>query len=92
MGDNQIGSILEVDLKTQTFKKITFNKEVLKSFLGGPGFGIYFLMNNKIYESDPLSKDNPLIFMTGLLAGSSYPCSGFYSVSAKSPLTNSTWK
>jgi len=56
--------------------------------LGGPGFAINHLTVEKTFEYEPYSEKNPLVFITGLLTGSTYPCSGFYSVSSRSPLTN----
>jgi aldehyde:ferredoxin oxidoreductase len=44
-------------------------------------------MKKKAYEFEPLNRSSPLIFMVGMLTGTAYPCSGFYSVSARSPLT-----
>ena len=82
------GRILEVDLSNQKFEEIYYNKNQIKKFLGGPGLAIDYLMKEKAYENDPLNENNPLIFMTGLLTGTSYPCSGFFSVTARSPLTN----
>jgi len=79
---------LEVDLKKKSFTNNFYNKDFIKKFLGGPGFAINYLMREKLYENDPLTEKNSLIFMNGLLTGTTYPCSGFYSVSARSPLTN----
>ena len=61
---------------------------LVKTFLGGPGFAIDYLMAEKTFENELYSKKIPLVFMTGLLTGTAYPCSGFYSVSSRSPLTN----
>ncbi len=80
--------ILLVDLEHENFKKINTTAQLVKYFLGGPGLAIHYLMKEKAYEKEPLDASNPLIFMAGLLTGTAYPCSGFYSVSARSPLTN----
>ena len=88
MTQEVLGKILEVDLKNQSFKESFTKKQLITSLLGGPGFAIDLLMKEKGYQNDPLDENNPLIFMTGLLTGTAYPCSGFYSVTAKSPLTN----
>ena len=61
---------------------------MIKKFLGGVGFGIEYLMREKAHEVEPFSEKNPLVLMTGLLTGTTYPCSAFYSVSSKSPLTS----
>lgn len=88
MGNENFGKILEVNLTTASFEEINIYKDDVKTFLGGPGFAIDYIMRKKAFEFDPLSEYNPLVLMTGLLTGSSFPCSGFYSVSARSPLTN----
>jgi aldehyde:ferredoxin oxidoreductase len=80
--------ILLVDLDRENFKELFITEQLIKNFLGGPGFAIDYLMKEKAYEVAPLDKSNPLIFMAGTLTGTSYPCSGFYSVSARSPLTD----
>ena len=87
-GKENLGKILEVDLKTQSFKENLYDKNLIKRSLGGPGFAINYLMKEKVYDYGPFDEKNLLIFMTGLLTGSAYPCSGFYSVSARSPLTS----
>ena len=61
------GKILEIDLKDHSFKEISYEKELVPSFLGGTGFGIEYLMKNKVYEYEPLSENNPLAIMMGLL-------------------------
>ena len=88
MGKEEFGKILEIDLMNQSFKENFYNEQLVKTFLGGPGFAIHFLMNEKVFNIDPYNDKNPLILMTGLLTGTSYPCSAFFSISARSPLTN----
>jgi aldehyde:ferredoxin oxidoreductase len=88
MEKNQAKKILEVNLAEKTLKEVYYNGRLIKKYLGGPGIAIHYMMKNKLYKYAPLTEENPLILMTGLLTGTSYPCSGFYSVSARSPLTN----
>jgi len=88
MGNEKFGKILKVNLQTKSFSEKYIQKDDVKKFLGGPGFAIDYLMRNKVFEFDPISEYNPLVLMTGLLTGTSFPCSGFYSVSARSLLTN----
>ncbi len=87
MEKGKFGKILEVDLSDRVLKEICYDKNQVKTFLGGPGYAIDYLMKQKSYKFDALNRNNPLIYMTGLLTGTAYPCSGFYSVSARSPLT-----
>jgi len=79
---------LEVDLEKNLFIEKKIEKNMIKKFLGGVGFGIEYLMREKAHEVEPFSEKNPLVLMTGLLTGTTYPCSAFYSVSSKSPLTS----
>jgi aldehyde:ferredoxin oxidoreductase len=88
MGIQKFGRILEVDLKKKSFQERDINKDMVKKYLGGAGLAIEYLMKEKAYEFEPLNENNPLVLMTGLFTGTSFPCSGFYSVSARSPLTN----
>ncbi|MFX0009166.1 MAG: aldehyde ferredoxin oxidoreductase family protein [Candidatus Hermodarchaeota archaeon] len=88
MAENTIGKILEVDLSEQSFQEVTVSKQLITRLLGGPGFAIDLLMREKAYQYNPLDRSNPLIFVNGLLTGTTYPCSAFYSVSARSPLTD----
>ncbi len=88
MKETQDKNILEVNLADKTLKEIYFEGDLVRKYLGGPGLAIHYMMENELYNYDPFTKENPLVIMTGLLTGTSYPCSGFYSVSAKSPLTN----
>jgi aldehyde:ferredoxin oxidoreductase len=87
LNNDIFGKILEVDLESNSlnFQNITLSK--IEKLLGGPGFAIDYLINHKTFEIGPFDKENHLIFMTGLLTGTLFPCSGFYSVSARSPLT-----
>jgi len=79
---------LEVYLEKNSFIEKKIEKNMIKKFLGGVGFGIEYLMREKAHEVEPFSEKNPLVLMTGLLTGTTYPCSAFYSVSSKSPLTS----
>jgi len=87
LNGGNFGKILEVDLENDALKIQNLELTMVEKFLGGPGFAINYLMNETAYEFGPFDKENHLIFMTGLLTGTSFPCSGFYSVSARSPLT-----
>lgn len=87
MAKANIGKVLEVDLENDSFSVNEYGRENIEKFLGGPGYAINYLLEEKTYNHDPLDKKNVLALMTGLLTGTSYPCSGFYSVSARSPQT-----
>jgi aldehyde:ferredoxin oxidoreductase len=84
------GRLLEVDLTAGTSRSIEIPEKVYRMFLGGRGLATYLLareFSEKWRFLDPLSPDNPLLFLTG-------PLTGYYpgvklSVSGKSPQSNS---
>jgi len=82
------GKVLTINLRDSSFSEEIIDKDLIKFLLGGPGFAIDYLLRAKIYETAAFGEGNPLVLMTGLLTGTAYPCSGFFSVSAKSPLTD----
>ncbi|MBY9018369.1 MAG: aldehyde ferredoxin oxidoreductase, partial [Candidatus Lokiarchaeota archaeon] len=88
MAKVDIGKILEVDLEKNSYNINKYGRENIEKFLGGPGYAINYLMDEKTFNYDPLDNANVLALMTGLLTGTAYPCSGFYSVSARSPQTD----
>ena len=63
------GKILEVDLTAQSTKTIEVTPELAKKYMGGVGFGAYFLWNRVQPGIDPLGPDNLLMFMTGPMTG-----------------------
>ncbi|HEY0090589.1 MAG TPA: aldehyde ferredoxin oxidoreductase family protein [Candidatus Lokiarchaeia archaeon] len=82
-----IGKILRVDL---TGKKITeepLDKKIAEQFLGAAGYCCRYLYDKLNKNTDPLSQDNILMFMTGPFCGSSIATSGRFVVCAKSPYT-----
>ncbi|MHA1791143.1 MAG: aldehyde ferredoxin oxidoreductase family protein [Promethearchaeota archaeon] len=82
------GKILKINLDTKEILEISIPIELYKDYIGGAGLAarlLYPLLNQSI---DPLSKDNPLLFMAGALAGTKAPNCGRHVVCARSPLTN----
>ncbi|NHI94275.1 MAG: aldehyde ferredoxin oxidoreductase [Candidatus Lokiarchaeota archaeon] len=82
------GKILQVDLESKKISIIPINKEWSKLFLGGSGYAARLLYDKLTKDLDPLSPENPLLFMTGPLTATPAPTAGRYIVCAKSPLTN----
>lgn len=82
-----MGYILKVNLTTQDTEVFSLDSKLAYKFMGGRGLGIYFLNELAPKGVDPLSPDNPLIFMTGPYTGSIGISSGFYNITSKSPLT-----
>jgi aldehyde:ferredoxin oxidoreductase len=82
------GRILHVDLNKGLFE-VEEPKDVwYRTYLGGGAMASYYLLKDLKPGTDPLSKENMLVFASGVVTGA--PISGFsrYTVAAKSPLTN----
>jgi len=81
------GMILRVNLTDGTIKKEPTPKELAEKFLGGRGFGIYFLYTEVPKGVDPLDPENKLIVSSGPLSGTLVPGAGKLDFACKSPLT-----
>ncbi len=82
-----MGKILRVDLSTGALWDEPLREEYAAQFVGGSGLAARYLWDLITPETDPLGPDNPLIFMTGPLVGTSTPAAGRFSVVARSPAT-----
>jgi aldehyde:ferredoxin oxidoreductase len=82
-----LGKLLRVDLTTGRIGDETIPDSYLREFVGGASLAARLLYSQLLPTLDPLSPDNPLLFMTGPLTGSSGPAVGRYVVCAKSPAT-----
>lgn len=69
-------------------KEVKFEavKDEYKSY-GGRGLIAKIMSNEVIPNVNPIGKENKLIFCSGLLTGTTAPCSGRLSIGGKSPLT-----
>lgn len=85
----QYGILLDINLTTKEIKKTKISKDDLKNYLGGRGLGMKILWD-RINEPglDPLSPDNPLLFMPGPFSGLPIPSSSRLTVVTKSPRTS----
>ena len=82
-----MGKLLRVDLSRGEIQQEPIREDWARNFLGGSGLATRYLYDEVPKGADPLGPDNRLIFMTGLLTGTSSASAGRYSVVAKSPLT-----
>ncbi len=87
MGSSNKISILKIDLSNNNITRQELGSEISRKFIGGRGAGTYLLSILLKENVDPFSPDNPLIFATGPLTGTSAPTGGRYMVLCKSPLT-----
>jgi len=79
--------ILKINLGDRTTEVINVPKSWEFQFLGGSALAARLLYPDMVQELDPFSPDNPLLFMTGPLTGTSGPAVGRYVVCSKSPAT-----
>jgi aldehyde:ferredoxin oxidoreductase len=79
--------ILKIDLSTKEIASTPIDEAIYQKFIGGAGVAariLYPMLNANV---DPLSPENPLLFMAGALAGTMAPNFGRHVVCARSPLT-----
>jgi aldehyde:ferredoxin oxidoreductase len=81
------GQILRVNLTTGKFSKSLTPPELARDFLGGRGFGIYFLLKEVPRGADPLGPENKIIISSGPLSGLMIPGAGKCDFTCRSPLT-----
>ncbi len=83
-----IGNLLTIDLTHGTTGVRTLDPQLFRDFVGGASLAARLLYETLTADLDPLSSNNPLLFLTGPLTGSSGPAVGRYVVCAKSPATH----
>lgn len=81
------GKVMLIELDEQSIRWESLDETVLRRFLGGTGLGAYLLYTYSPPGVDPLSPENPLIFVTSPLVGSRLTTSSKFAVVTKSPLT-----
>jgi aldehyde:ferredoxin oxidoreductase len=64
-----VGKILEVDLENESFEKLKLNSKWVGLYVRGGGYATRILYDFIDKNIDPLSRENPLIFMAGPLTG-----------------------
>lgn len=78
------GKILHVDLSNKKTTDISLDEKVYEQFIGGKGLATKLLCNSEIPKADPLSDGNMLVIMSGALN----PYMPKFTITSKSPLTN----
>ena len=82
------GKILHLDLSNGKMSVEEPTEKFYRTYIGGRGFILHYLLSTMPAGTDPLSPDNVLVFAPGVLSGTTLPGTGRHSVGAKSPLTN----
>jgi aldehyde:ferredoxin oxidoreductase len=81
------GQILRVNLSNGQISKEPTPPEVARQFIGGRGFGLYFLLKEVPPKADPLGPQNKLIISSGPFSGLLIPGAGKCDWTTKAPLT-----
>jgi aldehyde:ferredoxin oxidoreductase len=81
------GTILRVNLSDGKVSKEPTPAQLAREFIGGRGFGAYFIFKEVSKGADPLGPENKLIISTGPLSGMLVPGGGKCDWTTKSPLT-----
>ncbi len=84
-----MNKFLKIDLSKKKYSFSIPPKELFEEFIGGKGMGLKLLLDMGIITEEPLSPDNPLIFVTGPFTGSLVQTSARSVLITKSPLTGS---
>src|SRR5512141_2514452 len=85
--DAYAGKLLIVDLNTGDIHDLAVNARYAAQYIGGAGLAARYLYDAVDAGTDPLGPENPLIFMSGPLAGTGAPSAGRFVVCARSPQT-----
>lgn len=81
------GKILVADLTKGKLTDEPLNEVYAQNFLGSTGLAARYLFDMVDATTDPLGPDNPLIFMSGLLNGTTGPSVSRWGGATKSPYT-----
>ncbi|PWH19355.1 MAG: aldehyde ferredoxin oxidoreductase [Anaerolineae bacterium] len=81
------GQILRVNLSNGQITKEPTSPEMAREFVGGRGFGLYFLLKEVPPKVDPLGPQNKLIISSGPFSGLMIPGAGKCDWTTKAPLT-----
>ena len=81
------GEILRINLTKKKVEKEELNEDYAKKFLGGSSLGARYFLDEADSDAEPLSSENPMIFMTGPLTATGAPNSSRHYVCSYSPLT-----
>jgi aldehyde:ferredoxin oxidoreductase len=81
------GRLLKIDLTSKQIEKESIRADWVKDFIGGSGLAARMLWETLDPEVDPLSPENPMLWITGPLTGSAGPTTGRFTICARSPQT-----
>lgn len=79
--------ILRVDLESGSSTVTALDDRMVRKYIGGAGLGIRMLHDMVDSSTNPLSPENPLVFITGPFCGTLVPTGSKSTVCARSPKT-----
>ncbi|HWQ29842.1 MAG TPA: aldehyde ferredoxin oxidoreductase family protein [Negativicutes bacterium] len=80
--------VIRVELGKGNITKEPLNRDYIKKYLGGEGYGTALLWDEVSHGVEPLSPDNQLSFNTGPMTGTPTPSASRTSICFVSPLSN----
>ena len=84
-----MGKFLRVNLSNGSFKTESIPEDILKTWIGGRGLGVYLMFKEVDPKVNPLSDENKIFILTGPVTGvAGSPEPGRWCSVTKSPLTN----
>ncbi len=78
---------IKINLSTHEIKTEAIPEQVVTDFIGGRGFGAYYLYRDLAPGVDPLGPANKLLLLTGPLSGTGALSTSRWMAITKSPLT-----
>ncbi len=81
-----MGKIKKIDLTTGRQEDLEIDDDLRRRYLGGRGLGVKLYTQLCDQNTDPLSAENALIFLTGPVTGTALTA-GRYQIVSRSPLT-----
>jgi len=85
-----MGKYLRINLTQQKIKEESFDKKILRKYIGGRGLGIRILydeLRKDLRNFNPLSEENKVVLMTGPYTGTPAPASARFDAITLSPHT-----
>ena len=79
--------VLRIDLSKKSCEIEKIPNRIITQYLGGRGLGSYLLYKFVPGRTDPLGKENHVIFTSGPTSGTNFPYSSRVNLNTKSPLT-----
>ena len=81
------GKLLRVNLSERKVSTEALDENFCRKYIGGAGFGTYFMMKEIKPGIDPFSPENVMTFMAGPCTGYAFSGSSRHSIGCKSPET-----